>query len=206
MHIPTDSEIRALHERLAPTPQALTSVLTHCEIVCRIAEQLLAAPSPNLDLDLDPALVRAGCLLHDIGVYALYTPEGTLDHANYIRHGILGHEMLRTEGLPEGLCRFCSCHTGVGLTQDDITRQHLPLPPGDYQPRTPEEQLVMYADKFHSKKTPPTFLTASTYATTARRFGPGKEATFTALVTHYGEPELTALSQEYGHAIQTTTP
>ncbi|GAA2567656.1 HD domain-containing protein [Winogradskya consettensis] len=216
MRIPSDSEIRALHERFAPTPQTLASVLTHCEIVCRIAEQLLATPSPNVganlgpDLDpapaLDPALVRAGCLLHDIGVYALYDHEGTLDHANYIRHGILGHEMLRDAGLPEALCRFCSCHTGVGLTQDDITRQHLPLPPGDYQPQTPEEQLVMYADKFHSKKTPPTFLTAATYATTARRFGPGKEATFTALVTHYGEPDLTALSHEYGHAIQTTTP
>jgi hypothetical protein len=32
--IPTDSQIRALHERHAPTPEAFELVHTHCEIVC----------------------------------------------------------------------------------------------------------------------------------------------------------------------------
>jgi uncharacterized protein len=68
MVIPSDARIRALHERYAPTPEAFDLVHTHCEIVCAIAEQLLDRTASALDR----ALVRAGCLLHDIGVYRLY--------------------------------------------------------------------------------------------------------------------------------------
>ncbi|UQU61908.1 HDIG domain-containing protein [Couchioplanes caeruleus] len=195
MQPPTDDEIRALHERLAPTREAFEAVHTHCVIVCRIAEQFLPRA------DVDAALVRAGCLLHDIGVYRLYDKSGTLDHANYIRHGVLGHEVLRDLGLPEVLCRFCSHHTGTGLTRDDIAERGLPIPPGDYLADTGEEELVMYADKFHSKKNPPVFLTAASYRTSVRRFGEDKAARFAGMVHRYGEPDLSTLSAEYGHAI-----
>ncbi|SNS57434.1 uncharacterized protein SAMN06264365_118131 [Actinoplanes regularis] len=195
--IPEDSEIRSLHERVAPTREAFESVWTHCEIVCRIAEQLL----DRLDLDVNAGLVRAGCLLHDIGVYRLYGRDGVLDHANYIRHGLLGHELLRAEGFPEYLCRFCSCHTGVGVTHADILDQGLPLPPGDYVARTGEESLVMYADKFHSKKSPPVFVSAAAYAASVGRFGPDKVERFSTMVATYGEPDLLALSAATGHAV-----
>lgn len=197
MHIPADGEIRALHERFAPTREAFELVHTHCQIVCRLAEQLLAGRAHGLDL----ALVRAGCLLHDIGVYRLYSPAGVLDHDGYIRHGVLGHELLRGLGFPEAVCRFCSCHTGVGLSREDVARQALPLPPGDYLAETGEERLVMYADKFHSKSTPPAFVTAASYLARVRRFGADKAARFAAMVRHYGEPDLTALAADYGHAV-----
>ena len=110
---PDDEEILALHQRHAPTPEALDLVYTHCQIVAAVAEQLLARPaSPPT-----PALVRAGCLLHDVGVYPLYDAAGRLDHAQYIRHGVLGYELLRAAGLPEVICRFASHHTGVGPDQ-----------------------------------------------------------------------------------------
>ncbi|GIF13617.1 HD domain-containing protein [Actinoplanes teichomyceticus] len=197
MWIPSDAQIRSLHERAAPTPEAFELVWTHCEIVCRIAEQLL----DRLDHRVDPDLVRAGCLLHDIGVYRLYGRDGVLDHRNYIRHGLLGHELLRAEGLPEPLCRFCSCHTGVGVTRADILEQGLPLPPGDYVAATGEESLVMYADKFHSKKSPPVFVSAAAYTLSVTRFGAHKAARFTEMVAAYGEPDLAPLSREYGHTI-----
>jgi uncharacterized protein len=187
VRLPDDDEIRALHERFAPSREAFDAVYPHCLIVCRLAEQLAGAEKLPL--------VRAGALLHDIGVYRL-TPG-----AAYLRHGLLGHELLREAGLPEALCRFCSCHTGVGITRDDIRRQGLDLPAGDYVARTPEERLVMYADKFHSKKTPPVFLTAATYLASVRRFGADKADAFTAMVRDYGEPELSGLSAEYGHAV-----
>ncbi|GAA2854167.1 hypothetical protein Acy02nite_49530 [Actinoplanes cyaneus] len=197
MWIPSDAEIRQLHERVAPTPEALDLVWTHCAIVCRIAEQLLA----RLDLDVNADLVRAGCLLHDIGVYRLYGSDGTPDFSAYIRHGLLGHELLRAEGFPEHLGRFCSCHTGVGVTRSDIVEQGLPLPPGDYVAETGEERLVMYADKFHSKKTPPVFVSAATYTSSVARFGPDKAARFAEMVAEYGEPDLLSLAEEYGHAL-----
>ncbi|MFF5288292.1 HD domain-containing protein [Paractinoplanes globisporus] len=198
MRIPSDAEIRSLHERFAPGPAALDVVLTHCEIVAGIAAQLLARDN----LGLDAALVRAGCLLHDIGVYGLYRPDGSLDHTNYLRHGILGHDLLRELGLPEPICRFCSCHTGVGITRKDIEQQGLPLPPGDYVALTGEERLVMYADKFHSKTTPPTFVTAATYLDDVRKFGEDKAAIFAAMVADYGEPDLAQLAAAHRHPIR----
>ncbi len=187
MRIPGPAEIRALHEKYAPTTEAFTLVHTHCEIVWGIAEQLLSAPRlAHLDADL----VRAGCLLHDIGVYRLYRDDGRLDHENYIRHGLLGHEILEAEGFPENLRRFCSHHTGVGLTRQDIVSQGLPLPPADYVAVTEEERLVMYADKFHTKSRPLAFLSPDEYAAHVGRFGADKVTAFQALRTEFGDPVL----------------
>lgn len=198
MRIPSDADILALHERHAPNPEALDSVRGHCQIVCRLAERLHAGGGSGADL----ALVRAGCLLHDIGVYRLYDDSGLLDHARYIQHGVLGYELLAGEGLPEAICRFASHHTGVGLSRQEVARQRLPLPPGDYLADTPEEALVMYADKFHSKSAPPRFLTADAYAAYVRRFGPDNEAAFAAMRAGFGEPDVAALAREYGQRVQ----
>ncbi|GAA1637971.1 HD domain-containing protein [Actinoplanes couchii] len=188
MRIPGDDEIRALHQRYAPTPEAFELVWTHCVIVARIAEQFAG---PGLDM----ALVRAGCLLHDIGVYRLEPAE------HYVRHGLLGDELLGEVGLPETLRRFCSHHTGVGITRADVREQQLPLPDCDFTAETPEEELVMYADKFHSKSTPPRFLSAATFGERIARFGDDKATRFRDLVDHFGEPDLTALAQEFGHRL-----
>jgi uncharacterized protein len=189
---PADREILALHEKYAPSPEALDSVYGHCEIVCRIAERLLARGFPGADA-VNAGLVRAGSLLHDIGVYRLYDEAGNLDHARYIWHGVLGHELLEAEGLAAGICRFASCHTGVGISREDVIRQGLPLPVADYLARTPEEKVVMYADKFHTKSTPPRLLTADEYAASVRRFGDDKVATFEAMRAQFGDPDLTRL-------------
>jgi uncharacterized protein len=199
MRIPTDKEILVLHEKHAPTPDALDLVYTHCVIVCGIAEQLCSRPGSGLGVD--SSLARAGSLLHDIGVYRLYDDAGDLDQANYIRHGVLGYELLREEGLPEAICRFASHHTGVGISRDDVLAQHLPIPPADYLAETGEERLVMYADKFHSKTTPPVFRTASASAARLARFGEEKVRVFEAMRDTFGEPDLAPLSETYGHPV-----
>ena len=181
MTLPTDREIRDLHAQYAPTRAAFELVHSHCQIVCDLAEQVIKGN--NLAVDID--LVRAGSLLHDIGVYRL-------DGSAYIRHGVLGYELLRELDFPEALSRFCSHHTGVGLSREDIAEQQLPIPPCDYLAETVEEELVMYADKFHSKTNPPTFVTAAAYQTSVLRFGAAKAAHFADLVARYGEPELPA--------------
>lgn len=173
-----------MHEKYAPTNEAFESVYSHCRIVWRIAEQLLT-------VGMDAELVRAGCLLHDVGVYRLYQ-DGNLDHANYVRHGVLGHAMLAAEGLPERICRFCSRHTGVGITRDEVRQRGLPLPVADYLAESAEERLVMYADKFHTKTDPPKFLTADAYAVFLSRFGEDKVAMFEQMRETFGEPVLTA--------------
>ena len=199
MRIPTDEDILRLHEKHAPTPKAFDLVYEHCVIVCGIAEQLHCRMGADQEIDID--LTRAGALLHDVGVYRLYDSAGNLDGGNYIRHGILGYGLLKEEGLPEAICRFASHHTGVGLTREDVVAQRLPLPPADYLAETGEERLVMYADKFHSKKTPPVLLTAPAYAARVRRFGAEKVAAFQAMRAAFGEPDLEPFSAAYGHRI-----
>src|ERR1700722_16919904 len=199
MRIPTDEEILGLHEKHAPTAQAFDLVYTHCVIVCDIGEQIHSRLGAGLATDID--LARAGALLHDVGVYRLYDNAGNLDGAHYIRHGVLGYELLQEEGFPEAICRFASHHTGVGLPRDDVISQGLPLPPADYLAETAEERLVMYADKFHSKKSPPVLLTAPAYAANVRRFGPEKVAAFQAMRAEFGEPDLEPFSAAYGHRI-----
>lgn len=200
MQVPTDDEIRALHAEHAPSREAFDLVYTHCRIVCDLAEHVIAA-DPSLQL-LDVDLVRAGCLLHDIGVYRLFDGSGRLDHAQYVRHGVLGHELLAEAGMPEVLCRFCSCHTGTGITEHDVRTQALPIPPADYLPGSLEEEVVMYADKFHSKSDPPAFLTARAYTQKVSRFGPDKAALFEEMVDRFGEPPVEKLAVEYGHAVR----
>ena len=192
--LPSDDDVRALHLKYAPTSEVFDLVHTHCEIVSRICRQLVGCAD-----GVDKDLARAGALLHDIGVYRLYGPDGRIAPGTYIRHGVVGYEILRAEGLPDRLARFCSHHTGVGLTRDDIMEQGLPIPVGDYVAETREERLVMYADKFHSKSSPPTFLSADAYAADVARFGPGKEAAFAALRAEFGEPDLDRLRACYRH-------
>jgi uncharacterized protein len=195
MEIPTDREIEALHRDHAPTREAFESVHVHCELVCRIAEQLFTG------LDVDGDLIRAGALLHDIGVYRLYTPTGELNTVDYVQHGVLGHELLDDLGFPEEICRFASRHTGVGITRADVLRQSLPIPVDDYLPRTSEEEVVMYADKFHSKRTPPVFMTGDTYAASVGRWGEDKVTAFADLRARYGDPQLGGLSDSTGQSI-----
>ena len=42
-------------------------------------------------------------------------------------------------------------HTGTGLTLDEVQTNGWPIPLQDYSPRTIEEQIICYADKFYSK-------------------------------------------------------
>jgi uncharacterized protein len=135
-------------------------------------------------------------------VYRLYDAAGRLGGTPYLRHGVLGHELLAEVGYPEALCRFASHHTGVGITRKDVIGQELPLPPADYLAETPEEALVMYADKFHTKSTPPSFLTADTYQAEVTWFGPDKPAAFARLREWFGEPDLATLTAAYGHGVR----
>lgn len=191
--LPTYDEIIALHKKHAPSDDAFELVFTHCQIVWEIAEQLILASNIRVDTEL----VKAGCLLHDIGVYRLYLPDGAIDHARYIKHGTEGYALLKEEGLSEQLCRFAAHHTGAGLTKQDVEESHLPIPLADYLAETPEEQLIMYADKFHTKTTPPTFLTADTYAAHLLRFGEEKVARFRQFQEQFGTPDLQLLAKKY---------
>mgnify|MGYP001160630851 CR=1 FL=1 len=197
--LPTDQAVTELHKKYAPSEEVLRLVYTHSEIVRDIALELIDASH----LDVDRELVRIGAMLHDIGVYPLFSPDGVRkEGVKYITHGIEGEKLLRREGFSEVLCRFAAHHTGVGLTRQDIITQELPLPGRDYVAETDEELLVMYADKFHSKSTPPQFNTAESYRAWTAQFGNDTVKRFDRMVEKFGTPDLQRYSAQYGFEIK----
>ena len=126
-------------------------LLRHSEDVARRALQIARA---HPELGADETFLWEAAMLHDIGIVRVDAPSifcyGT---EPYIRHGLLGGEILRSEGLPRH-ARVAERHTGTGLTASEIEHQNLPLPRQDFRPETIEEQIVCYADKFYSKSHP----------------------------------------------------
>lgn len=152
---------------------------------------------------LDAHIAAIGALLHDIGVYKLLTSDGSdgtplvFDSARYIEHGLIGYNILLDEGYDESVAQFARNHTGVGLTRSQVIEEHLPIPPDDYVPMNLEQEVVMVADKYHSKSVPPKFITPATYAKRAARYGKANEERWQELVRKYGTPDVAELAQEY---------
>ena len=119
-----------------------------------VADKALEIVARHPELNADGRFVEEAAMLHDIGVYLTHAPSiYCTGEEPYIRHGIIGAELLRNEGYPKHAL-VCERHTGTGLTVDDIISQNLPLPHRDMCPISLEEKLVCFADKFYSKSTP----------------------------------------------------
>ena len=128
--------------------EAYQILVTHGRQVAGKARQAAEAVK-HLSPDMD--LIERAAMLHDIGMVKTNVPE--LDcHGEdpYIKHGVLGRQMLEVLGLSaEAL--ICERHVGAGITAEEICRRNLPLPKRNMLPETIEEQIICYADKFFSK-------------------------------------------------------
>ncbi len=127
-------------------------LLTHSR---QVADRALAILSKHPEWvesgEVDPVFVEEAAMLHDIGVVLCDAPRiHCFGKHSYIEHGYLGAEILRQEGLPKHAA-VAERHTGTGIDIEQIIREKLPIPIQDYTPRTLEEQLICYADKFYSK-------------------------------------------------------
>ncbi len=141
---------KIINKYYSDNPQAQKILLDHSRLVTRkalnIAKHLI---SQGVSVDL--RFISEAAMLHDIGMILTKTPElGCTGKGPYIQHGINGKEILEREGLFKH-ARVCERHIGVGLTAEEITKQHLPLPARDMNPETLEEQIICYADLFFSK-------------------------------------------------------
>ena len=159
-----------VEENGAQQPSALRELLLkHSR---QVAARCLRIADNHPELQLDTAFVEAAAMLHDIGIRWCHAPSILCNGTEpYIRHGLIGAELLRSEGCDEAFARVCERHTGTGLTRQQIERQQLPLPPADYVPETLEEQVVCYADKFYSKSRPDRVLTVEQAAQSLAKFG-----------------------------------
>jgi uncharacterized protein len=117
---------------------AFTRVLEHSLAVKKVVEKVLKKLKP--DIKVDNHLLILGAILHDIGRFS--TP---LKGKEKLQHGINGAKILEKEGLKK-CAKIAEHHIGIGVTEQDIIDQKLPLPIKDYSPKTTEEKLLTYSD------------------------------------------------------------
>lgn len=138
----------AIIDKYCQEEQLRNIILLHSQAV---ANKALSIASKHPELNADSTFIEEAALLHDIGIILVDAPSIACYGAEpYIKHGILGAEILHREGL-ERHALVCERHTGTGLTMKQIEQQGLPLPHRDMQPQSIEEQIICFADKFFSK-------------------------------------------------------
>lgn len=142
-------DYNAIIDKYYPADSPLRDIyLRHCSQVAELALEIAS----RKNLPLTDQEISQAAMLHDIGIF-LTDAKGIHCQGTepYIRHGILGAELLRLENADEKYARVAERHTGSGLTASEIEGQHLPLPHRDFVPETMLERLICYADKFFSK-------------------------------------------------------
>jgi len=122
--------------------------MRHAELV---TEKSLEIAHNVAHMHPDTAFIQEAAMLHDIGIFMTYAPAiHCRGNHPYVCHGFIGRQLLDDMGFPRhGL--VSERHTGAGITLDNITSNHLPLPHRDMVPVTLEEQIICVADKFYSK-------------------------------------------------------
>lgn len=127
---------------------AYSMLVKHSESVTAKAVEV-ARRVKKLNPDIN--FIREAAMLHDIGMFLTDAPEiGCFGEKPYICHGYLGREILEKEGLPKHAL-VCERHIGVGMTEEDIKKDNLPIPLRDMSSQSLEEEIVSFADKFFSK-------------------------------------------------------
>ena len=161
-------------------------IRTHSQMVAQKA--LRIAKDKGLESRLDLQFLEDAAMLHDIGIVGVNAPSiHCYGNQPYIRHGIIGAEILAKEGVGERYQRVCRRHTGTGLTAEEIKEAALPLPPEDLLPETLEEKLICYADKFYSKSRDLRYEKSSEEIhRSMKKFGKGAYERFLRLESEFG--------------------
>ena len=180
---------QAIIDKYYPADDVLRRVLLlHSR---QVADRCLLICDRHPELGLDRTFLEEAAMLHDIGIRWCHAPSIFCNGTEpYLRHGLIGGEVLRNEGLPRH-ARVCERHTGTGLATVPVGKDGRPLLPADkvaegfFVPETLEEQVVCYADKFYSKSRPDRVLTVDETAQSLEKFGHDGVVKFLAWARHF---------------------
>ena len=89
----------------------------------------------RVKIPVDKHLVARGAIFHDLGKAKTYGME----------YGEIGAQMAKELGLEDAIIQIILKHIRGGLTEAEA--KELGLPVRDYTLRTPEEKIVIYADR-----------------------------------------------------------
>lgn len=195
--MPSKTQIEKIHRRYAQNDKVFHLIYEHCQIVAEIA--LWCVKEKQLKVNTD--ILEAGCLLHDIGTYALFDPNGRDNNEhNYKQHAIFGAALVLEEGLDPRIADIIRTHVLMGLTKKEIIANNFGMPQKDYEPATIEGRLLCYADRFHSKR--PTF---NAYEPLIKRLSqdlPYQAAKLKSAAEEFGIPNIEELAKKYNHPIR----
>jgi uncharacterized protein (TIGR00295 family) len=136
MTIPSREECQAILRMVGME----RNVVGHVELVESIASAIAEAIDRRHPGAVDPALVTAGALLHDLGRARTHD----------VTHARVGVEMAQELGLDPRIVEIIRRHVGAGLEPDEA--EALGLPRWDGMPRTLEEKIVCHADTLTSSR------------------------------------------------------
>jgi len=120
-------------------------LIVHSSSVMKAAVKIARyVPEANIDFIMEAAL------LHDVGIFLCDAKKINCEgKEHYMKHGILGKELLEKEGLPKH-ARVAETHSG--FTAEAIRHEGFPLPEVDMLPVTIEEKIIYIADQFFCKE------------------------------------------------------
>ncbi len=173
-----------INKYYAHNPRLRNLLLKHSQ---QVANRALAVADQHPELALDRTFLYEAAMLHDVGIFLTKAPGIFCYGAEpYIRHGYLGANLMRREGLSQHAL-VCERHTGTGLTREIILAQRLPLPADRiFTPQSLEEQVICFADKFYSKSNAKHVKTPEEVLTKLAKFGQEGVKRFEEWLTRFG--------------------
>ena len=178
------SSIYKLHQKYSEgkyQKERLEIGWTHCLIVKNISLQIAEKLEKDYGIKTDKKLIEIGALIHDIGIYKYFDEDYKIKN-KYVFHGMVGYEILIKEGVSKKRARFALTHIGVGYEKD------IPI--------SLEEEIVAYADSFHSKK-PVGFNSYEDEKKKLESFGSDKGILYERFKDKFGIPDLKELREKY---------
>jgi uncharacterized protein len=124
-----EQAIELLHKNKCPK-----TVIDHCKAVADLSVEI-ASKLQNKNFKVNPQLVEAGALLHDIGRV----------RSHKVDHGLIGAKIVESTGLTKELANIVKRHVGGGISSEEAAT--FGWPKDEYMPQTIEEKVVSYADK-----------------------------------------------------------
>jgi len=132
-------------KKYSTSEETFETVLRHSLEVLSKSIEIINQKKLYEKVDFD--LIVSGSILHDIGTFEFLEHK---EKEDYIRHGIIGAEILRREGFKREAL-VAERHIGSGLDKEEIIARGWDIPQKDFLPVSLEEKIICYADKFSSK-------------------------------------------------------
>ncbi|MDO5523852.1 MAG: HD domain-containing protein [Bacteroidia bacterium] len=140
--------LQIIHTYYKPGTKLYDIYISH---VTDVTNKALWVAQKHPELAIDVKFLEEAGMLHDIGIFKTRAPHIACEgNFPYICHGFLGRELLTEAGYPKHGA-VCERHTGTGLSLETIRQKKLPIPHRDMRPKSLEEKIICFADKFYSK-------------------------------------------------------